>query len=222
LLRSATGVDSLNRHAHLLVFFPPLLGRSSLHLKCSLVACSCRDSLVGLLLKDNRGPGPGSNALMRATAPPPDSDAPQSASSLGLAATTIASRCRRDRPACPPPERNPFVWPAPGPEAAGALACCSVSEMAVERLIFDRSDRQNTKLPEPRAPPWTALHSPAHLSVRAAEAAPPQDAQPHFGPMDVLWASYVGGQDIDEVWRPTDLVSGYKRGPECRNILCGT
>jgi hypothetical protein len=22
--------------------------------------------------------------------------------------------------------------------------------------------------------------------------------------------------DIDEVWRPTDLVNGYKRGPECR------
>jgi hypothetical protein len=31
-----------------------------------------------------------------------------------------------------------------------------------------------------------------------------------------LWASYVLGQDIDEVWWPTDLVSGYKRGPECR------
>jgi hypothetical protein len=43
-----------------------------------------------------------------------------------------------------------------------------------------------------------------------------QDAAPRFGPTDVLWASYVVGQDIDEVLWPTYLVSGYKRGPECR------
>jgi hypothetical protein len=36
-----------------------------------------------------------------------------------------------------------------------------------------------------------------------------------------LWASYVGGKDIDEVWSPADLVNGHKRRPECRNILCG-
>jgi hypothetical protein len=35
------------------------------------------------------------------------------------------------------------------------------------------------------------------------------------------WALYVLGQDIDEVWWPTDLVSGYTRGPECRtNSTC--
>jgi hypothetical protein len=36
-----------------------------------------------------------------------------------------------------------------------------------------------------------------------------------------LWASHVVGHDIDELWWPTDLVSGYKRGPECRkNSTC--
>jgi hypothetical protein len=36
-----------------------------------------------------------------------------------------------------------------------------------------------------------------------------------------FWASYVVGQDIDEVWWPTASVSGYKRGPECRkNSTC--
>jgi hypothetical protein len=35
------------------------------------------------------------------------------------------------------------------------------------------------------------------------------------------WASYMLGLDIDEFWWPTDLVSGYKRGPECRkNSTC--
>jgi hypothetical protein len=46
-----------------------------------------------------------------------------------------------------------------------------------------------------------------------------QDAPPVFGPADIFWASYVLAQD--EVWWPTDLVSGYKRGPECRkNSTC--
>jgi hypothetical protein len=34
--------------------------------------------------------------------------------------------------------------------------------------------------------------------------------------------SYDLGQDNPEVARSTELVSGYKRGPECRNILYGT
>ena len=54
--------------------------------------------------------------------------------------------------------------------------------------------------------------------VRAAEATSPQYETPHFGPTDILWASYVGGKDIDEVWSPTDLVHGHKRRPEYRNI----
>jgi hypothetical protein len=32
-----------------------------------------------------------------------------------------------------------------------------------------------------------------------------------------LWASYVAGQDMNAVWWSTELVSGYKRGPECRS-----
>jgi hypothetical protein len=55
-------------------------------------------------------------------------------------------------------------------------------------------------------------------TLRAAEAASPQDAPPHLDQRMFLRASYLVGQDIDEVWRPTGLVSGYERGPERRNI----
>jgi hypothetical protein len=65
-------------------------------------------------------------------------------------------------------------------------------------------------------------YAPFAIRLRAAEAALPQVEPHHLDQRKFLWESYVGGQDIDEVWRPTDLVSGYKRGPECRNILYGT
>jgi hypothetical protein len=49
----------------------------------------------------------------------------------------------------------------------------------------------------------------------------PQDAPPRLDQRLFLWALYVLGQDRNEVWWPTDLVSGYKRGPECRiNSTC--
>jgi hypothetical protein len=54
------------------------------------------------------------------------------------------------------------------------------------------------------------------LCLRAAEAASPQDAPPRFAPAAsscFLWGSAGRGQcgqDIGGVWRPTDLVSGYK------------
>jgi hypothetical protein len=54
--------------------------------------------------------------------------------------------------------------------------------------------------------------------VRDAE---PQDAPPLLDQRMFLWASYVVGQDRNEVWGPTDLINGYKRGPECRiNSTC--
>jgi hypothetical protein len=54
------------------------------------------------------------------------------------------------------------------------------------------------------------------LLLSAVRDAKPQDAPPLLDQRVFLWESYVVGQDIDEVWWPTDLVSGYKRGPECR------
>jgi hypothetical protein len=69
-----------------------------------------------------------------------------------------------------------------------------------------------------RRPPPSIL-----LLLRAIRDARPQDAQPLLDQRMFFWASYVVGQDIDEVWWPTDLVSGYKRGPECRiNSTCPT
>jgi hypothetical protein len=49
----------------------------------------------------------------------------------------------------------------------------------------------------------------------------PQDEPPRLGRWMFLWASYVVGQDINKVWWSTDMVSGYKRGPERRkNSTC--
>jgi hypothetical protein len=57
--------------------------------------------------------------------------------------------------------------------------------------------------------------------LRAVRDAKPQHAPPRLDQQMFLWASYVIGQDRNEVWWPTDLVSGYKRGPECRiNSTC--
>jgi hypothetical protein len=57
--------------------------------------------------------------------------------------------------------------------------------------------------------------------VRAVRDAKPQDAPPRLDQQMFLWASYVVGQDRNEVWWPTNLINGYKRGPECRiNSTC--
>jgi hypothetical protein len=56
--------------------------------------------------------------------------------------------------------------------------------------------------------------------VRAVGDAKPQDEPPRLDQRMFLWASYGLGQD--EVWWPTDLVNGYKRGPECRSRINST
>jgi hypothetical protein len=58
-------------------------------------------------------------------------------------------------------------------------------------------------------------------TLRAVGDAKPQDAPPRLDQLVFLRASYVVGQDRNEVWWPTYLISGYKRGPECQiNSTC--
>jgi hypothetical protein len=60
------------------------------------------------------------------------------------------------------------VWPAPGPERGNWDFSCSVREIAVERLIFDRSDQQISNQPWSYTPRQLSSAPIRHMHMRGA------------------------------------------------------